>query len=207
MINLGEQLLSIQSGLASIISALFLLLLLMDKDELEQSAFNNSLKISTVITILSLLGYSLYMPLSGFAKVSINILFYGIEGMCILTSLLYYMDLKGITFEVKIKNQRVANILIYSSTTISVLATISLLFEFTFFENKIGFIRYDELILFINIILISIIIPLLPKRKQLDRKEYKKLQKELDKSFNILYAIYSILMLLIISYLIYQKVI
>lgn len=207
MINIGEQLLEVQPVLTTIISAIFLLLVLMDKDELEQSAFNKALKISTVIIFISSLGYILYMLSVGNKSVNVNTIFFGIEAMFILTLLLYYMDLKGISFELKIKNSLISNILMYSSITISVLATISMLFEFKFFENKIGFIRYDELILFINAILVSIIIPLSPRRKKVNYQEYKKIKKEIDKDFNIMCVIYIIIMVLISSYIFYQKVI
>lgn len=205
MMNIGEELLRVQPVLVTIISVIFLLLALMDKDELEQLAFYNALKISNVVIIISLLGYSLYMLSLGYNNVNINIILYAIEGMCILTLLLYYMDLKGICFEFRIKNQRLANISMYSSITISVLATVSMLFEFKFFENKIGFIRYDELILLINAILVSIIIPLCPRRKKINHKEYKIIKKEIDKTFNIMWAVYGIIMLLIISYIVYKK--
>lgn len=206
MINIGEQLLEVQSILATVIMAIFLLLLLMDKDELEQYAFNNALKIATVLTSISLFGYGLYMLSVGSKNVSVNTIFCGIESMCILTLLLYYIDLKGIHFEVKMKNQLLANIFMYSSIVISVLATISMVFEFKFFENKIGFIRYDELILCVNAILVTMIIPLLPRRKKVKHGEYKKIKKEMDKQFAIMSAIYCIVMVLIVSYMVYQKV-
>ncbi|QZY57310.1 hypothetical protein [Crassaminicella profunda] len=205
--NIGEQLLEGQPIVATIITAIFLLLLLMEKDELEQYAFNNALKIATVITIITLFGYSLYELSVGFKKVSINTIFLGIEGLYIITLFLYYMDLKGIRFEVKMKNQLLTNIFMYSSIIISILATISMVFEFEFFENKKGFIRYDELILYVNAILVAMMIPLLPKRKKVNREEYKKIKKEMDKQFNIMCVIYCMSMLLIVSYMIYQKVI
>lgn len=207
MIDIGEHLLILNTILVTFISAIFLLLLLIDKDELEQLVFNNALKIATVIVTISLLGYSLYMLSIGNKNVSINIIFYGIEGMSILTLLLYYLGLKGINFEVRFKNQRLANTLTYISITISILAQISILFKFKFFENRIGFIRYDVLILIVNVILGSMIIPFYPRRKKINHKEYKKIKKEIDKTFNIMLAIYIIIMLLIVSYIVYQKLV
>lgn len=195
----------LQLSLVTIISAVFLLLLLMDKDELEQFALNNSLKLSTIITVLTIIGYSMYKLSSGSDIININILFYAIEEMSILTLVFYYINLKGISFEFKIANERLGNILMYSSIIISALSTISIIFEFKFFKNHIGFIRYDELILFANVILVSIMIPLLPKRKIVNHKEFKKVKKEMDKSFNIMWIIYSIIMVLVITYFIYQK--
>ncbi|MEJ8554898.1 hypothetical protein [Tepidibacter sp. Z1-5] len=162
---MGEQLLGMHSVLATIVSSVFLLLALMDKDELENFAFNNALKISSVINIIALLVYSLYSISLGRKDISINVIFHIIEEMCILTLLVYYIYLKGFNLKAKIKSERIINILIYISITISVLATISMLCEFKAFENNIGFIRYDELILFLNAILFTLIIPLIPKKK------------------------------------------
>lgn len=167
MINMGEKLLGMQSVLATIVSSVFLLLALMDKDELEECAFNNALKLSCVITIIALLVYSLYSISLGHKNIDINAIFYTIEGICMVTSLLYYIYLKGFNFKAKIKNEKFMNTLMYSSITISALSTISILFEFKIFENSIGVIRYDELILFLNAILFTLIIPLIPKRKNL----------------------------------------
>ncbi|MCT4607322.1 MAG: hypothetical protein N4A64_14695 [Marinisporobacter sp.] len=120
--------------------------------------------------------------------------------LTILTLVLYYMDLKGIYLEVKIKNELLTNIFMYSSIVIGILATISIIFEFSFFENKIGFIRYDELILCVNAIVVAMMIPLLPTRENTNHKEYKRIKKEMDKQFNMMCAIYC-------SIMIYQKVI
>lgn len=205
MIKSDELALGIQSVLAAIICSVFLLLLLMDKDEMEQSAFNNALKTSTVVMIISLFGFCLYMLMLGYKNVSIHSIFIGIEGICLLTGLIYFMELKGISFEIRIKNHKLANVLMYISITLGVLATVSLLFEFEFFDNKAGFIRYDEVMLLVNAVLFVLIIPIIPKRKKIDHKEYKKLKKEIDKQFNIMGAIYIVIMVLIISYIAYQK--
>ncbi|MCT4607316.1 MAG: hypothetical protein N4A64_14665 [Marinisporobacter sp.] len=205
--HIGDQLLEGQPIVGTIITAIFLISLFMDKDELEQYAFNNALKIATVITVLSLFGYGLYMLFVGAKNVSVNTIFLGIEMWGILTLVLYYMDLKGIRFEMKMRNQLLSNIFMYISIIISILATVSMVFEFEFFENKIGFIRYDELILYVNAILVAMMIPLTPMRKKVNREEYKKVKKEIDKQFNIMCGIYCISMLLIIIYMIYQKVI
>ncbi|WP_099187819.1 hypothetical protein [Tepidibacter mesophilus] len=205
MINMGEQLIGMQSVLATIVSAVFLLLALMDKDELEEFAFNNALKISSVINIIALLGYTLYSISLGRKDISINVIFHIIEEMCILTLLVYYIYLKGFNFKAKIKSESIINILIYSSITISILATISMLFEFELFENNTGFIRYDELILFLNAILFTLIIPSLPKRKKLNLEEYKKVKKEIDKDFKTMYLFYMVILGLGIVYITCKK--
>lgn len=200
-----EQVLGIQSMLATIVSSVFLLLALMDKDELEECAFNNALKVSSTITIITLLVYSLYSISLGRKHVDINAMYYTIELICISTVLLYYIYLKGFNFKFKIKNKKFINILIYSSITISSLATISMLFEFGIFENRIGFIRYDELILFVNVIFFTLIIALLPKKKKLNLQEYKQEKKEIDKEFKAMYLIYIVVMLLVVAYITFKK--
>ncbi|WDV46788.1 hypothetical protein PV797_03605 [Clostridiaceae bacterium M8S5] len=205
--NTTKHILEFQPVIVTVISAIFLLLLLMHKDELEQLALNNALKLSTIITTISLFGYSLYKLSLGLASIDINIIFFAIEGICIMTLLFYYLYLKGIGFEIKIKNSLLSNILMYCSIIISIVATISMIFEFRFFDNKDGYIRYDEMILFANVILISIITPLLPRRKKVNHKQYKIVKKEIDRTFNLMWLIYSIIMVLIISYIFYQKII
>lgn len=200
-----EQVLGMQSMLATIVSSVFLLLALMDKDELEECAFNNALKASSTITIIILLVYSLYSISLGHKHVDINAMYYTIELICILTLLLYYIYMKGFNLKFKIKNKKFINILTYSSITISSLATISMLFEFEIFENRIGFIRYDELILFVNVIFFTLIIPLLPKKKKLNLEEYKKEKKEIDKEFKTMYLVYIVVMLLVVAYITYKK--
>ena len=200
-----EQVLGMQSMLATIVSSVFLLLALMDKDELEECAFNNALKASSTMTIIILLVYSLYSISLGYKHVDINAMYYTIELICILTLLLYYIYLKGFNLKFKIENKKFINILTYSSITISSLATISMLFEFEIFENRIGFIRYDELILFVNVIFFTLIIPLLPKKKKLNLEEYKKEKKEIDKEFKTMYLVYIVVMLLVVAYITYKK--
>ncbi|WFD09235.1 hypothetical protein [Tepidibacter hydrothermalis] len=202
---MGEQLIGIHSLLATIVSSVFLLLALMDKDELENFAFNNALKISSVVNVIALLVYSLYSISLGHKNIDINVIFYSIEAISIVTLLLYYIDLKGFNLKVKIENEKFINILTYSSITISTLATISMLFEFKTFENTIGFIRYDELILFINAIFFTLIIPLLPKRKKLNLEEYKKEKKEIDKKFKMMYLVYIVIMVFVIIYIALKK--
>ncbi|WP_066498601.1 hypothetical protein [Abyssisolibacter fermentans] len=206
MNDLGVKLLGMQPILAAIISAVFFILLLMDKDELEQYAFNSALKISALVTIIFLLGYGFFMLMIGQTEISINAIFYAVEGLGALTIILYFIRLREIEFVIKIKNEKIANTLLYISIIISVLATISMLFEFEFFNNEIGYIRFDELAILINVILLGLVIPLLPKRKKLSRQEYKKMKREIDKKFNIIYLIYGVLMLLFIIYIFNQKV-
>lgn len=167
---------------------------------------NRAMKVSVIITILSLLGYAFYMLASGNRVISIHVLFFGIEGLSLLTLLLYYLELKGFSFTYK-KNKKLGNILLILSVAISLLTTISMLLEFKLFANPTGLIRYDELLLFVNFLCIPLMIPLFPDmRELLSRDAYKKEQKDLKKASNIFTVVYIIGMLLFIAYIIYRYV-
>lgn len=165
---------------------------------------NRAMKVSVIITILSLLGYAFYMLASGNRMISIHVLFFGIEGLSLLTFLLYFLELKGFSFTYK-KNKKLGNILVTLSLAISLLTTVSMLSNFKLFANPTGLIRYDELLIFLNFIFIPLMMPLFPDiRKILNRDAYKKEQKELKKASNIFTVIYIIGMLLFIAYIIYR---
>lgn len=207
MLTTNNLLISLNIIFVSLISCSFLITLLGEKDELELYSFNNSLKNSVVIVTLSLLVYSFYLLTLGKTTISINTILFTIEAIALLSMIFYFLELKGLSFSIKIKNKKFANILIYISIVISVLSTISLVFKPDFFANKKGLIRYDELILYINVILLGLIIPLFPsKKKSISREEYKKEQKELNKIFNIFLLIYLIFMVGLIGYVIYKTV-
>jgi len=208
MSNLGTILFTVHVAYVTlIVSSFFILLLVMD-DELHQYAMNKAIRSSVVLTILSLLGYALYMLVSGNSIISIHVLFFGIESLSLLTLLLCYCELKGFTFSFKIKNKKIINFIAMISTAISALTTVSMILQFKIFDNPKGFIRYDELILIINILLLSIIFGLLPNTKlKLNREAYRKQEKEIKKVANIFTVIALICMLLLIAYTIYRKAI
>jgi hypothetical protein len=204
MNNLGNVFLSVHTAYVTLIVAGFFIVLVMDDDELNQYAMNRAIKISVIITILSLMGYSFYNLICGTSIISIHVLFFGIEGLSLLTLLLYFLELKGISFSYK-KSKKVGEFIGSISITLIVLSTISVLFKFKFFANPSGLIRYDELILYINLIVVPFIILFLPNMKQkLSRENYKKEQKGLKKAFNIINVIWVIWMFLFIAYIIYR---
>jgi len=208
MNSLGNILLSMHAIYITLIVSCFFVILLSDEDELHQYAINKALKLSVVLTILSLLGYSFYMLASGNKFINIHVILFGIEGLSILTLLFYYLELKGFSFTLKIKNKKITNLLSTISIIISILTTLSMIFRLKLLANPKGFIRYDELILFINFIFISFMIPISPKIKQkFTREEYKKNEIYLKKNFNIFLLIYSLFILSLIAYVIYRTVI
>lgn len=205
MTNIGNLLLSSHTLYVTLISSIFFIKLLEDKDELEEFAFNNALKNSVIIDVLVLLGYSLYMLAIGNKDVSIHIVFIGIEVLATLTLIFNFLELKGFSLSIKITNEKWGKALLVLSTTISFLSTISLIFKFNYLKNDFGIIRYDELILYVNVIMLGIMIPLFPNiRKKLSREEYKSHQKEINKKFNIFIIIYVLYIIGLIGYVIYR---
>ncbi|MBU3182158.1 hypothetical protein [Clostridium psychrophilum] len=205
MNNLGNVLLSAHVAFATLIVACFFMTLVLDDDELHRYAMNKAIRVSVIITILTLMGYSLYKLVSGSGVISINVIFFGIEGLSLLTLLLYYLELKGFSLSFK-ENKKMGEFLTTVSIIISILTTISMLFEFKLFANPTGIIRYDVLILLINFLVLPLEVPFFPNRnKILSRDAYKKEHKELKKTFNIFTVIYIIFMLLGIIYIIYSR--
>ena len=206
MNNIGNVLLSAHVVYVTLIVSCFFMTLIVDDDELHQYAMNRAMKVSVIITILCLLGYSFYILVSGNKMISIHALFFGIEGLSLLTLLLYFLELKGFNLSFK-KNKRVGEFLCTLSIAISVITTISLLLKFKLFANSTGFIRYDELLLYINLLILPIFIPFFPNIKRiLSRDAYKKEQKDLKKYFKIFILIYVLCILLFIAYIIYRYV-
>lgn len=206
MNNISLITISLHTIFITLISSTFFMMLLSSKDELEQQSINTALKKSTIITLISIITYSFFMLSTGIINININIILGIIDELCILTLIFYYLELKGINLSLKIKNQKIVNILLNISITISVLSTISLFLKPKCFSNSTGFIRYDELILFINMILLGFIISMVPDiRKKLDRENFKKREKKLDKIFKIIFLVYCIAIVLFIAYVIYRK--
>ena len=204
MNNLGNVLLFQHVAFATIIVACLFIKLTLDDDELHQYAMNKAIRVSVIITILTLMGYSLYKLVSGSGVISINVIFFGIEGLSLLTLLLYYLELKGFSVSFKI-NKKIGGFLFTLSTIISILTTISMLFEFKLFANPTGIIRYDVLILLINFLMLPLTISFFPNiNKILSRDAYKKEQKELKKITNVFTVISVICTLLLIIYIIYR---
>ena len=205
MNELGIVFLSAHVVVATFIVGCFFMTLTVEDDELHQYAMNKAIRVSLIITILTLMGYSLYKLVSGSGVISVDVIFFGIEGLSLLTLLLYYLELKGFSVSLK-KNKKIGEFLITLSIIISVLTTISILFEFKLFANPTGMVRYDELILIINFLVLPLTVLIFPNRsKTLSRDDYKKEQKEIKKTSNILTVIYVICTLLGIIYIIYSR--
>src|SRR5665648_17483 len=159
MNSLGNILLSAHAIYVTLIVSCFFMMLLVNDDELHQYAMNRAMRTSVIITIISLLGYAFYMLASGDSVISVHALFFGIEALSLITLIVYYFELKGLSFSLK-KNKKLGNILLSLSLGISLLTTLSILLDFKLFANPTGLIRYDQLLLFVNFIAIPLMLPL-----------------------------------------------
>jgi len=110
MNNLGKLLLYQHVAFATIIVACLFIALVVDNDEFHQYAMNKAIRVSVIITIFTLMVYSLYKLVSGSGVISINVIFFGIEGLSISTLLLYYLELKGFSVSIN-KNKKTGEFL------------------------------------------------------------------------------------------------
>ncbi|QOR34995.1 hypothetical protein IMX26_16270 [Clostridium sp. 'deep sea'] len=200
-----QNLQSAQPLIMSLIIAVFLMHLLMEKDELQQQAFANALRSAVLIAIVGTVIYLFYCLLNNIVIVSIYSVITALEFTCIIAIVLYYLDLVNLGFRLNIRNKTLANFMLYLSVIISVIATVSVVLELKIFANSSGLLRYDELMLFANVILLSLLIPILPKRKNLGHKEFYKSQHELSKGFNLIILIYLCVFILLFTIMFINK--
>ncbi|MBB6713331.1 hypothetical protein [Clostridium gasigenes] len=184
-------LISAHALFVAMITLIFFMVLLGSEDELEQYQLYKSLKLSIVITILFLIGYGYYMLLTGNKNVSVHIIFFSIESLGLLTLLLNFLGSKGIVISLQIKSKKIVNILFNISIVMNILTTLSAILKFKFFENNVGFIRYDELLLYVSVIFTGVITSQAPALKEkFTRQEYKTTEKKLNKLAKIVYLIF-----------------
>lgn len=200
-----QNLQSAQPLIMSLIIAVFLMHLLMEKDELQQQAFANALRSAVLIAIVGTVIYLFYCLLNNIVIVSIYSVITALEFTCIIAIVLYYLDLVNLGFRLNIRNKTLANFMLYLSAIISVIATVSVVLELKIFANSSGLLRYDELMLFANVILLSLLIPILPKRKNLGHKEFYRSQHELNKGFNLIILIYMCVFILLFTIIVINK--
>ncbi len=205
MNNIENILISMHALFVAMITLTFFLVLLCTDDELEQYHLFRSLKTSIVLTILLLIGYGYYMLLTGNKNVSVHVLFFSIETLSILTLLLNFLDSKGIVISLQIKSKKIVNMLFNISIVMNILSTLNVFLKFKFFENNVGFIRYDELLLYVSVIFTGVIFSQAPALKEkFTRQEYKTREKKLNKLSKIVYLIQGIFFLSLFIYVIYK---
>lgn len=201
---LDNLMLEINALISAMFCGSFLIIVLNEKDEMEENNFNAALKSASVITIFSILIYCYYMLVSGTKTVSINLLFLVVDEVSGLTLIFNFLEQKGIHFSIKLKSRKLGNIMMNISIAFSAILIVLTFLKLNFFQNKSGFMRYDTLLLCLNFILVSILIPLFPNKKNVDREEVKETNKKMDKAFKIFYLVFGILWGLFTIYVIYK---
>ncbi|NKF06502.1 hypothetical protein J1C67_08580 [Clostridium gasigenes] len=205
MNNIENILISMHALFVAAITLIFFITLLSAEDELEQYHLYKALKISIVLTILLLIGYGYYMLLIGKENISVHVLFFSIETLSILTLLLNFLSSKGIVISLQIKSKKIVNTLFNISIIMNILTTLNAILKFNFFENNVGFIRYDELLLYVSVIFTGVIFSQAPALKEkFTRHEYKTSEKKLNKLSKIVYLIHGIFFLSLFIYVIYK---
>ncbi|MFL0252698.1 hypothetical protein ACJDT4_19980 [Clostridium neuense] len=202
---LDKLMLEINALISAIFCGSFFIIALIDKDEMEENNFNAALKEASVITIISILIYCYYMLTTGTKSISISLLFLAVDELSGLTLIFNFLEQKGIHFSIKLKNRKLGNIIMYISTAFSSILIVLTFLNLKMLQNKSGFIGYDMLLICLNFILISIIIPLMPnEKKSIDREEVKENNKKMDKVFKIFMRMFCVFWGLFIIYVIYR---
>lgn len=203
---LDKLMLEINALISAIFCGSFFIIALIGKDEMEENNFNAALKEASVITIISILIYCYYMLTTGTKSISISLLFLAVDELSGLTLIFNFLEQKGIHFSIKLKNRKLGNIIMYISTAFSSILIVLTFLNLRMLQNKSGFIGYDMLLICLNFILISIIIPLMPnEKKSIDREEVKENNKKMDKVFKIFMRIFCVFWGLFIIYVIYRR--
>lgn len=202
---LNNLILQITALISAMFCGSFFIIILTDKDEMEEAAINAALKQASIITVISILAYCYYMLATGTKYISISLLFLAADELCGLTIIFNFLEQKGFHFSIKLKNRKLGNIIMYISTAFSSILIVLTFLNLKILQNKSGFIGYDMLLICLNFILISIMIPLMPnEKKSISREEVKENNKKMDKLFRIFCLVFGIFWGLFIIYVIYR---
>jgi hypothetical protein len=181
----------------------YIVLMVIVKDELEEKAQGYALKASNLLTIISFILYVLYKAVVGNIDFTVHTILFFINILCVLYLLFNHLYMKGLVISFKIKNVKILNIICSISTGISVVLFITVSFKVKIFELSSSFIRLDTLLMMINLIIISLMIGLYP-RKKVGREEYKEMKKTADKVSKIFYIVYGVFTLCLMGYFVYK---
>jgi len=202
---LDNLILQINALISAMFCGSFFITSLIEKDEMEENNFNAALKEASIVTVISILIYCYYMLTTGTKSISISLLFLAVDELSGLTLIFNFLERKGIHFSIKLKNRKLGNIIMYISTAFSSILIVLTFLNLKMLQNKSGFIGYDMLLICLNFILISIIIPLMPnEKKSTNREEVKENNKKMDKVFKIFMSIFCVFWGLFIIYVIYR---
>lgn len=186
--------------LSVMMMGVYIIFMVIDKDELEEKAQSYALKGSNLLTIISLL---LYKSVVGNIEFTLHIILIFINILCVLYLLFNFLYIKGIVISFKIKNIKILDSICHLLTGINVVLIITGILKVKIFEISSSFIRLDTLLMMISLIIISLIIGLYP-RKKLSRQEYKDIEVTANKFSKIVAIGYGLFSVCVIGYIIYR---
>lgn len=189
--------------LSSMLVAVYLISMVIGKDELEEKAQSYALKASNISIIILLISYILYKSVIGNIECNLHTILIFMNILCLMYLILYFLYMKGIRVDFKVKNTKILNAICYLSTGVSITLIITGFLKVKIFEHDSSFIRLDTLLMMINIIILSLIIGLYPKKK-LNREEYKEAEETANKFSKIFFIVYGLFFICLILYIIYK---
>lgn len=206
MSNIKEIYFSLHLLLSVMLLSLYLISILIHKDELEEKAQNYALKISNLFTVIVTIGYVLYKAVIGNIEIDIKSVLTVINILCVVYLIADYLYKKGFVISYKVKNKKILNIICNLSTVLGIGLIITSVLKVKFFEIPSSLIRLDTLLIIINMIIVSIIIGLYPKEKA-SREEYREREAFANKFTLIFGSIYGVCFLVFLGYIVYRFVI
>lgn len=206
MSNIKEIYFSLHLLLSVMLLSLYLISIMIHKDELEEKAQNYALKISNIVTVIVTIGYVLYKAVIGNIEIDIKSVLVVINILCVVYLIADYLYKKGFVISYKVKNKKILNAICNLCTILGIGLIITSVLKVKFLDIKSGIIRLDTLLIMINMIIVSIIIGLYPREK-VSREEYREREVFANKFTLIFGSIYGVCFLAFLGYIVYRFVI
>lgn len=190
--EMSNSLLSLYSLLVVAISGVLMIYICFEKDEMEMEIFKTSMKNSLATMLMIIVGYYLYSSINGIKNISITSIGNGIIIFAALIFIYTMIGKKGYDIAFKIRSSKQITIISVIFALVSILCVISLFMKTSYFSNPNGYIRYDEMILYLNFFMASLSIGFIPQGQFKTYDEYEANAKSIDKLFNIYWILYLI---------------
>lgn len=198
--EIGNSILSLYSLLVALISGVLMIYIFFEKDEMEMEIFKISMKHSLASMLIVSVAYYTYSSINGVKTISITTIGNGIILFALLLFLYTIIAKKGYEIGFKIRSSKQITIISVIFSLVSILSVISLFMKISYFANPNGYIRYDEMILYLNFFMASLSIGFIPQGQFKTYDDYIENVKSVDKMFNIYWVIYLIVWIGIIGF-------
>lgn len=206
MSDIKELYFSLHLLLSVMLLSVYLISIMIQKDELEEKAQNYALKVSNIVTVIAAMSYVFYKAVSGIIAIDTQSILLLINILCIVYLGSDYLYKKGFVISFRVKNKKILNIICNLSTVLGIGLIITSVLKVKFFEIPQSLIRLDTLLIMINMMLISGIIGLYPREK-VSREEYRERESYANKFTIIFGSIYGLCFLAFLGYIVYRFVI